>query len=638
MIGLYGLLMVPIGLLGAGAWIAMIGDSGGYWIEWASSNQPLPVFALLLLVLVSLIGSSVFLADQRMFRFRFLAERGVSPRAVWWSRQLVWMAVAALPAIVISLAALPMLPWLFRDKPPLYALLVGPNCVAVAYAAGQFCSMAFRSGILAAVFGAVLAGLVSIWAGLMLAGGVPWLWSVAPIPLVLLVATRVRTPNWRRERGGLRGRMPMTFAPALPAAAILTAVPFYRAYEIPVVSLGLSHQEYFRTPTAEEKATLEMYREAARLAEQGERTEAFELAIEASKRSACDSFDPFGERRAVTDMIQVGHMLLFSGSELDEAGKLDEAFSRYRAVLRISAQLRQRASRLDEADFLETTALRRLVDWSAAPGQTAERVGEAAGAVARNSESLPSRTAPVKSRYFVLRQVIAGDAEAMSQMGMSEGEIIRTSLWMKWMPWEQTRAHRLLNFLTVREIEQMRDVESAMANGVQVSPQFYTLGYDFFNPADTRDYWLRQHFLWSAKRGTLEALKMERQRRASRLVLAIEAWKLEHGRLPETLDALVGTYLDRVPLDPYSAELFRWFPEGVAAAIVPPDQRSWLEPEGVVPPNVPIVWIAGSLVDLREQGATLLERTIVRQSVYFEWECPTLELQIWQAGRALPLP
>jgi ABC-type transport system involved in multi-copper enzyme maturation permease subunit len=640
MIGVFGLLTVPMALLGSGAWAAAARGAGQFSRKWTFSNQSLPVLSLLLILLVSLIGASTFLADQRMSRFRFLAERGVSPRAVWWSRQLVWMAVATVPVIVIGIAMLPMLPWLFRDEVPLYAQLAGLSCVAMAYAAGQFCSMVFRSGVLAAVFGAVLAGLLSIWTVLMAAGGVPWLWSVAPIPLVLLVATRVRTPNWLRERGGLRGWMPMMLALALPGAAILTAVPFYRAYEIPVVSLGFSPAEYFRPPNAEEKATLEMYREALRLADQGDEEKSLKLALEASKRPACDCFDPLGRDMLFPKMAQLAHQVISNGSDMEQAGRLVEAFDRYLAALRISVQLRQRAGQLVvlyAADPVERAVQQRLLHWSTAPGQTPERVRKAVARLEQITDDLPSRTSEVASQYFVLRRLIDGDTEAMAQEGWDEEQIIRTALWLKWMPWERARAHRLLNSLTARAMDQMRDVESAMANGVKVPPQFYTLRYGF-HPEDARDDWLRQHFrlLWSSDHGAPEAMNMETRRRAVRLVLAIEAWKLEHRRLPETLDVLIGTSLDQIPLDPYSAEPFRWFPEGVDVAIVPADvQKS----DEVVPPNVPIVWSAGPLVLFRESGDSLLERSRVRQAVYYdEWRQPSLELQLWQAGWAFPVP
>ena len=56
---------------------------------------------------------------------------------------------------------------------------------------------------------------------------------------------------------------------------------------------------------------------------------------------------------------------------------------------------------------------------------------------------------------------------------------------------------------------------------------------------------------------------MENHRRATRIVLALQAWKLEHGDYPKTLDELVGPYFEKLPTDPFSGESYQYFPEGV---------------------------------------------------------------------------
>ena len=54
-------------------------------------------------------------------------------------------------------------------------------------------------------------------------------------------------------------------------------------------------------------------------------------------------------------------------------------------------------------------------------------------------------------------------------------------------------------------------------------------------------------------------------RRANCVVLALMAWKLEHGQLPDKLDELVGPYLKKLPLDPHSTGLpFKYFPKGIS--------------------------------------------------------------------------
>ena len=71
------------------------------------------------------------------------------------------------------------------------------------------------------------------------------------------------------------------------------------------------------------------------------------------------------------------------------------------------------------------------------------------------------------------------------------------------------------------------------------------------------------------------------------LVLAIEAYRLEHRKLPDTLDEVMNAYFDRWPLDPYSGREFRYFsndslvfgpPKYVAQEMA--KARAWGRPAG----------------------------------------------------------
>ena len=90
--------------------------------------------------------------------------------------------------------------------------------IVLSISVGQFCSMFFRSGLLAGVFSLLITGVLCAWAAFMWTFGVSWIWSVAPIPVVLLLATWMRTPDWLLERGGLRGWWRTGLTLALPVA------------------------------------------------------------------------------------------------------------------------------------------------------------------------------------------------------------------------------------------------------------------------------------------------------------------------------------------------------------------------------------------------------------------------------------
>ena len=55
--------------------------------------------------------------------------------------------------------------------------------------------------------------------------GLSWLWSVAPLPLAFLFATWLHAPDWLVERKTWRARLRPALVVAVPALAILVAIP-----------------------------------------------------------------------------------------------------------------------------------------------------------------------------------------------------------------------------------------------------------------------------------------------------------------------------------------------------------------------------------------------------------------------------
>ena len=139
---------------------------------------------------------------------------------------------------------------------------------------------------------------------------------------------------------------------------------------------------------------------------------------------------------------------------------------------------------------------------------------------------------------------------------------------MRWFPWERARAVRLLNKLTAEDFARRSDTEKALATGGFVAPPPNIA----IPPALARDFTynvVRQNIF---KNPLDECLAAETNRRATRLILALEAWKLQYGRLPESLDDLRGKYLDQLPVDPYTGDAFRYEPKGL------PHKVAWRSP------------------------------------------------------------
>ena len=252
-----------------------------------------------------LAGAITFVCDQQRYSYRFLADRGVRPGQIWLSRQLLLWLLAALPFAAFSAVAVTYVLLGATHFKPLDAAFLGSivknlvvsiaSIALLGLAAGQFCSMLFRNAFLAAFFGLLLSGVLALWYGLMWLWGVNWFWSVLPIPLALLLATRLRTPHWLAERNTLRAWLPVALALAIPAVAIFTAVPSYRAYEIPAVGPGFSPDEYAQPVTAAEQSTCDLYEQAWKWKREADREA--DLARVSKQDENADAEPPLGSGR-----------------------------------------------------------------------------------------------------------------------------------------------------------------------------------------------------------------------------------------------------------------------------------------------------------------------------------------------------
>jgi len=585
------LLMTGIGLgicIAIDGRVRSVGPPFCFWLAacvWAGYMVP------------PLAGACVFLGDQRRHGFRFLAERGLEPRRVWLSRHAIWTAAALCWTLLTLPIALLLMASVSLPEGRFLLDLAGAmlGFVILAYAAGQLCSMFLSSGILAGFSSMALTVFLCMWAGLMNFLAVPWLWSVAPIPLVLLLATWLRTPHWLLERNTLKAWLPTALSLALPGLAILTAVCAYRVYSVPLVDPGFDPDEFARPATPDEQATAEMYRRAAGLyvpirqpdaagdekradvlSEPGsplteaeiawleENEAAIRLTLDATRRMACDFYDPTDK---VFDARDLGRLLAASARRLESQGKLDAALERYLALLRLSAHVRNRTRFPEIGNFVERRVYECLPFWAVHPGQTAERIRAAIVRLERLQRDVPSPSDAVKSDYLRLERLLAGPpdvASHASELTPHEAFVIWA---MQWLPWERARTERVLNVFTVRELESFDRVESAVLRNEtfafpddpDLDPHWRTLErstpwLEVFRCS--RSHWLTRSFV-----------ALETRRRAVRVQLALAGWRIEHGRLPARLEELAGPFFQQVPLDPLTAGPFPYFPEGMPSPV-----------------------------------------------------------------------
>lgn len=662
-------LVYGIGATFRAAWGAT-GPSFGSFIR---GNENMAFYYLMALAAVPLAGVGAFAGDQRLRRFRFLAERGISARAVWWSRHLVWFGVLFVWGIA-ALAAF-LLAALSDRNPPAdraAALVWIPIGVAayglVAYSIGQFCSMLFSSGILAGTLALAGALLLSAWSGAMIGLSVNPLWSIAPIPLVLLVATRLRTAGWMHERNTIASWAPSVLLVAVSAAAIVTGVCFHRAYEIPAVDPGFSVAEATAPASAEAIETANLYRRAhdmmtaldvptgavssgSEIVQIEDRKESPEqlqtrydrwtdanretiaLAMEASRRPECDGCDRSFTRTPLT-MIggDLADLLIRKGMRLEKAGDLDGAAEYYLAVFRIARHVQTRSEWPYGMDGTERFALTALVDWSKAEGQTSQRILGANHVLEELTSALPPYESQLYMRHIRTLGWIDGDMAGMLQwLGKDPKESIPV-LALYWLPWERTRAHRALDRYTSQQLALYNRTKRALEQGTPVVlPPRY---------GRSQPKWLSTTpIMWACwDDGVMLSeflVHRELRSRAARLQLALKAWKLDHAGLPETLDPLKGSCLARIPVEPLSGEPFVYFPKGLATPIERLAGATG-EVSVVVKAGEPFFWSPWPDVQVIKDGPPLRKYLIGSR-----WEPlrpPATEQEIWAHGQVFLVP
>jgi hypothetical protein len=714
------LAMFPTGGLVLSGWL--LPD----WFHIFSKRLFIPALAtirplfMLALATVPLLGLCAFLADQRGHSFRFLADRGVPPKYVWLSRQLVVLMSATVVLTGLLIVAFRVAPpyWSARlqefDSYAAESMLFVFGAVILGIAAGQLCAMFFRSGILAGVFSLLLTAVLFAWLSLMLFWHVNFLWSVLAIPLALLLATRLRTAHWLLERNSLRAWFFPSLVLVVSATAIVTAVPFYRIYQIPDVGPGFAVEDYERPMTAEEQATFDLYeratdswfagnanlhrsendknatgRTSAGLPERAEgiaawldaQSKTISLAMKASRGNL---FDPMRRLPRRCELFDLSSLLVDSADKLTATGRLNDALEQYLAAIRIAAQYRdwcqirsEAAWDLDNGNVLEREVYARLALWATRPHQTPERV---LGAERRLRE-LASHMYPsglIVARYLLLRRIINGDLTALGAIEGSEGRPLPMlmMLWLR-LPWERDRALRLLNFETYCELraawgtasgqtvcrdpESYDDVRRTQIRLAQLreSELLYALCRQVGLPeisCEETDWDCHCYRLTLAE----DAQATETVRRAGRLILALEAWKLRHGKLPRSLDELVGPCLDQLPCDPCSGMSFRYVPDGLAIPLrwnLPFDRWSadWHPPfhetkesarRGELSARMPFVWSTGIRVRVVHKATppnSLREEYDIAvpglcRSVPSSWRWADSDYDVWSSGWPFPIP
>ncbi len=571
-------------------------------------------------------GIFVFAEDQSRRQFRFFAEHGISPRHVWWTRQLFWGLLLFFGLLIGSAVALSQV----RHERDFWLVLGAAWFVAfMTYASAQLCSQWIRSTLVAVPIAFSL-GLASYaWAGFMFTGNVNLLWSVAPIPLILLFATWATANDWIKERRSRAAIARKAMLLAVPALLICSFVIYDRWTQIPVM-----HPQFdMPQPTAEQiregKETEQLYAEAwdklksvpdlkadwgsyrtsqpslddlysQRLSsevrswlQQHQGLVETAMMLSHRPRAAPDETWPleYSDEQASVEWAArvLRNVAVESARMQQEDGQLDQALDQYLAALRICWQLQQwiLAEGMSPATSRELSAenhiLMYLLVWANQPAQNAQRIRRALDELDRIwSDSPPLERMWVINQYR--RQMAVLDEENDADIENPRWYTIMR-WWWRLCPWERVRARRLADAAATRSLE----VIDGTCRGIQLGV-VPTLDTAMIN----------QFYAWEVstpqcwginKLATLQfhILRDAQVRRGTQLILALEGWRCDHGQLPESLDELVPEWFKRMPLDSVAAKPFDYYPHGSQIPVREVGYAGIYAMDIVLPPSTPYI-------------------------------------------------
>jgi hypothetical protein len=674
----------------------------GKQFDWRWGTPAGEIAAWIVIAVTALFGCFVFQADQSRHRYRFFIEHNVGPRYVWLSRQLPWLAgliIATFAIVAIRVGIdnvrgiLAMIANHDATGPPDFGrfdvgLLAEVGMLitfaAICYSAGQWASMMIRSAVIAVVVGAAMAIVLCGWTLLARAMGLDPLLTIVPIPLVLLFATWLRAPDWIAENRRWSARLTAAAVLVVPAVAILIGARFNRVYQIPLVGPGFDVAPTLREMEVPSPAAEALRRAVGNFDSEGKQPEEKWLAQNAKTlalladavRQPGNAFQNSLEAEDPTPYgaSEMFNLAIQNAAQLQRQGKLDAAADQYFVALELACKADIIDQPFSSYRFVGDAVFQPLVQWGAEKGQTTARIKSA---IAR-LKALGPETLPLEARmewfYLYARHKLQhGDGPLWTDdaSGGRKDEIATDIRWSKFMPWERQRAERMLNLLTSISLERLERIRQWMADGTQVvgflltehwsSPDedvrsYFPFDYNVSYEKQTQEVeWLRTTHPTDLKqigeigvRAASTLVRYEAWRRSTMILLALEAYRLDHGTLPKSLGALAPAYLERVAgqppsrafivgQDPYSGEPFYYFPTGM-----PPGNLSnaadsedpWYIAH--ISPGTPGIWCTGPDIDIEGYVVDGSVKVGPQFRVFnaFRWSSAT----VWQRGLWFPIP
>ncbi len=491
---------------------------------WIFAYQPNESSLASILLAPTLIGVWTFQAEQGR-RTRFLAEHGLSPRAVWLSRQLVWLLVATavvVPCLVavelanahqVTISKHAFSSMFHNDVPGASAVVFSLALALLGYGSGQLASMLIPRSVTAGFVAFVIFWVLAVWAWFMVELAVPYALVLAPLAAVMMAATLVWSRRWLLEQTTWQSWARLALTMTFSVVAVWGGVGVYRVFSVPrpealwrpiEVTLALEARAAAGRPnTPEEIESARLYEQAmahlsmkainsvnggavTRSARSGwefamdyerlllsENRETLEMFLAAAGRATCAFTEPSTRRSdtqpyfAVRGGTALANLILVSARELESKGRLDDALDRYIAVLRFSRHVASRGALRQWVIGIEIERAcgEWMPLWAAHPDQTPERLNAAERRVAHELNQFPSLRDALAVEQFIDRREVAGDwkADLRDRRPGSGWDRTSLSLFGRWFPWEKERALRVLDLIAVAQWQSLESIDQNLA-------------------------------------------------------------------------------------------------------------------------------------------------------------------------------
>ncbi len=305
---------------------------------------------------------------------------------------------------------------------------------------------------------------------------------------------------------------------------------------------------------------------------------ALRLALRALKQPPGDFPLPMFPRGARGDgnyfdrVNELAALLRDSARKLESEGKLSDALDNYLAMARLGDDL-ARSNRLPSyyrAPNTSALAMEAMDRWAIHPQQTVDLIKRAISEFQQFEQSAGFTSSRILADWRTERRIFEdyawkGENPDRESRGAAETGFVRWCL-----PWELLRLQRSQDAVYARVLDDTQLVERELHNRRFIDASLLT-----FDRSGTPWTWL-DTTLWPPsaavdgvawKNNGIDIVNRAARARLHFLAWALADYRREHHEFPERLAALVPTYFDWLPVDPWNGGDFLYEPQGVPAEI-----------------------------------------------------------------------